>query len=205
MTITAADFSDAARQAVLDGMDQRARTRGFWTPKLRDAARRPLRLCAPHRVALLSLNRMQLDSGNEPQSLRSRTHILGWRFLIINELDEPIAAAHTDLTADGTYRLGELNEGPYVGSTFEALQKPLVLEAMSRKKDGNPFEEVLLLLAPPIYFAGLWVRFQREDQDFILPLDRSHLPDFVEVEPRVLLSTLHEASAKVPRDSHSAG
>jgi len=211
MTLLAADLSDAARQAVLDGIDKRASTRGFWTPKLKTADPATLRLCAPHRVALLPLGRMQkeqrlLAAGKaSPHSLRNLTHVLGWRFLIVNDQDEPIAAAHALMNDDGDYLLGELNEGPYVTGTFEAFQTPSVRRAMSRKLDGNPFEEALLLVAPAIYFAGLWIRFQREDPDFILPLDRSHLPAFVEVEPRKLLSTLCEASAKVPSDSHSAG
>jgi hypothetical protein len=211
MTISSIDFPDAARQAVLDGMSKRASARGFWTPKLKTADPASLRLCAPHRIALLPLSKMQreerlLAAGEDaPHSLRSLTQILGWRFLIINDQHVPIAAAHAFLTENGDYRLGELNEGPYVASTFEAFQSPSVRQAMSPKMDGNPFEEVLLLFAPAIYFAGLWVRFQREDPDFILPLDQSYLPAFDEVEPRKLLSTLCEAASAVPADSHSAG
>jgi len=210
MTLLAADFSDAARQAVLDGIDKRARTRGFWTPKLKTADPASLRLCAPHRVALLPLRRMQkeqhlLAAGEAPHSLRYLTHVLGWRFLIVNDRQQPIAAAHALVNDSGDYQLGELNEGPFVAGTFEAFQKPSVRRAMSKKLDGNPFEEALLLVAPAIHFAGLWIRFQREQPDFILPLDQRYLPAFDEVEPRKLLSILFEAASAVPADSHAAG
>lgn len=211
MTVLAADLSDAARQAVLDGIDKRASTRGFWTPKLKTADPATLRLCAPHRVALLPLGRMQkeqrlLAAGKaSPHSLRNLTHVLGWRFLIVNDQHEPIAAAHALVNDNGDYLLGELNEGPYVTGTFEAFQTPSVRKAMSKKFDANPFEETLLLIAPAICFVGLWVRFQREDPDFIVPLDQRYLPAFADVEPRKLLSTLFEAASAVPADSHSAG
>ena len=211
MTLLAADFPDAARQAVLDGIDRRARTRGFWTPKLKTADPLNLRLCAPHRVALLPLRRMQQEArllaagAAPPHSLRSLTLVLGWRFLIVNEQQEPIAAAHALVTDGGNYQLGELNEGPFVTGTFEAMQAPAVRSAMSPKLHGDPFEEALLLVAPAIHFAGLWIRFQREDPDFILPLDQRHLPRFAEVEPSKLLSTLCQTASAVPADRHSAG
>lgn len=212
MTIIAADFPNAARQAVLDGMHHRAATRGFWTPKLKYADPATLQLCVPHRVALLPLNQMQQEAQRRalpnkpaPRSLRELAFILGWRFLIINDQQKAIAAAHAFLTRSGDYRLGELNEGLYIERTLTAFQTPFVTEAMSRKIDGGAFEELLLLIAPAICFAGFWVRFQQQDQDFILPLDESHLPAFVKAEPEKLLLTLFEASTKVPSDSHSAG
>jgi hypothetical protein len=61
-------------------------------------------------------------------------------------MDKPIAAAHAVLTAEGDYRLGELNEGPYVDSTLIALQTPLVREAIFSKNDESTFCEPLLLL-----------------------------------------------------------
>ena len=100
-------------------------------------------ICAPHRVALLPLNRMQKEgrllvaNATSPHSLRSLTHVLGWRFLIVNDQHQPIAAAHALVTDSGDYQLGELNEGPYVTSTFEAFQTKEVRQAMSRKLDGT--------------------------------------------------------------------
>jgi hypothetical protein len=221
MTILPADLPDDARQAVLDGMRKRARTRGFWTPKLGHAHRahcETLQLCAPHRVALLPLSKMRHGSrhktfaGKVPSdvarpSLSSVAGILGWRFLIFepDDMDKPIAAAHAVLTAEGDYRLGELNEGPYVDSTLIALQTPLVREAISSKNDESTFCEPLLLLAPAIYFAGLWIRFQHAEQDFILPMDSNHLPGFVAVKPEALLALLRCESTKVLTDSASAG
>ena len=212
MTISAVDFPDAARRAVLAGIAMRARSRGFWTPKLKQANPDRLRLCAPHRVAMLPLNRMRQalprpDASGKPApaALRSLAQVLGWRFLILNDRDEAIAAAHSYLTEDGHYRLSDLNEGPFVASTLTALQKPLVLEAMSRKSGENPFAEVLLLFSPAICFAGVWARFEQEPPDFILPLDPGHLPTFAEVTPEQLVLVLSKASMAVRIDSHSGG
>src|SRR6266446_3816375 len=204
MTIIAADYSNAARQAVLEGMRQRAATRGFWTPKLKHADPATLQLCEPHRVALLPLNRMQQEAkrraapdGPAPRSLRELAFILGWRFLIINDQQKAIAAAHAFLTSSGNYRLGELNEGLYIERTLMAMQTPFVTEAMSRKIDGSAVE-LLLLIAPAIGFAGLWVRFEQQDKDFILPLDESYFPAFERAEPEELLLKLLDASTTVP-------
>jgi hypothetical protein len=59
--------------------------------------------------------------------------------------------------------------------------------------------------SPAIYFAGLWIRFQSAEQDFILLMDSNHLPGFVAVKPADLLAVLRRASMKVPTDSASAG
>ena len=212
MTNTAADFPDVARQAVIDGMRERAATRGFWTPKLKLADPATLQVSMPHRVALLPLNRMQQEARRlampdkpAPRPLYELASLLGWRFLIINDHQEPIAAAHAFQTRTGAYRLGELNEGLYIERTLKAFQTPLVTEAISRRIDGSAFEELLLLIAPAMCFSGLWVRFQQQDQDFVLPLDETYLPPLVRADPGTLIWTLCEASTKIPADGHSAG
>ncbi|WP_338829580.1 hypothetical protein [Bradyrhizobium sp. 27S5] len=220
MPISAADLSDGARNAVLAGMIKRASTRGFATPKLSFAhSDHPegLQLCAPHRIALLRLNTLRrlirpnngakAPASIELPALDSVVTILGWRFLIYDRNDalEPIAAAHAVLTDHGGYRLAELNEGPYVTSSLKALQTPSVREAISSSIDDGNSCEPMLLLAPAIYFAGLWIRYQDSQKDFILPMDSNLLPAFRDVKPAQLLAVLFQASLAVPTDSASAG
>lgn len=220
MTIPAADLPDDARDAVLAGMAKRARTRGFATPKLSFAHRNhpeDLQLCAPHRVALLplsTLRRLAKTDGCaakapakiELPALSSVATILGWRFLIYDKnVHEPIAAAHAVFTDQGGYRLAELNEGPYVTCSPKALQAPSVRRAISSDTDDDKPCEPLLLLAPAIYFAGLWIRYQDSDKDFIRPMDSNLLPAFVNVKPTQVLAVLLQASLAVPTDSATAG
>ncbi|NEV02290.1 hypothetical protein [Bradyrhizobium uaiense] len=220
MTISAADCPDDARDAVLAGMAKRARTRGFATPKLNFAHRKhpqDLQLCAPHRMALLplsTLRRLAKPDGcaaKDPAkieliALSSVATILGWRFLIYDRnVVEPIAAAHAVFTDQGGYRLAELNEGPYVTGSPKALQAPSVRRAISSDRDDDKSSEPLLLLAPAIYFAGLWIRHQDTDKDFILPMDSNLLPAFVDVKPTEALTALLQASLAVPTDSATAG
>jgi hypothetical protein len=63
----------------------------------------------------------------------------------------------------------------------------------------------MLLLAPAIYFAGLWIRYQDSQKDFILPMDSNLLPAFRDVKPAQLLAVLFQASLAVPTDSATAG
>ncbi|TWB93510.1 hypothetical protein FBZ93_110114 [Bradyrhizobium macuxiense] len=220
MAISAADFPDDARDAVLAGMANRARMRGFATPKLSFAHRNhreDLELCAPHRMALLPLSTLRRLAKSdrcaakpaakiELPALGSVATILGWRFLIYDKtVLEPIAAAHAVFTDEGGYRLAELNEGPYVTGFIKALQAPSVRRAISSDRNDHKPGEPLLLLAPAICFAGLWVRHQDHDEDFILPMDPNLLPAFTNVKPAEVLKALVHASTAVPTDSGSAG
>ncbi|WP_050419818.1 hypothetical protein [Bradyrhizobium tropiciagri] len=220
MAIPAADFPDDARDAVLAGMANRARTRGFATPKLSFAHRNhreDLELCAPHRMALLPLSTLRRLARTdrcvakppakiELPALSSVATILGWRFLIYDKtVLEPIAAAHAVFTDASGYRLAELNEGPYVTGFLKALQAPAVRRAISSDRDDDKPCEPLLLLAPAICFAGLWIRHQDSDKDFILPMDPNLLPAFHNVKPTEVLTALVQASVAIPTDSASAG
>lgn len=220
MTIPAADLPDDARDAVLAGMARRARTRGFATPKLNFAHRNhpeDLQLCAPHRMALLPLSALRRLAGpdrctakgpaaNELPALSSVATILGWRFLIYDKnVLEPIAAAHAVFTDQGGYRLAELNEGPYVTNFPKALQASAVRRAISSDRDDDKPCEPLLLLAPAIYFGGLWIRYQDSRKDFIRPMDSSLLPAFANAKPAEVLAVLLQASLAVPTDGASAG
>src|SRR5262249_39271041 len=97
--------------------------------------------------------------------------ILGWRFFIF-ESKNLIAAAHVMRTDQGELRLSELNEGPFVGNTMDALQTILSKSKNKGEAAGEipPFE-LLLVIAPAVYFVGWWARFDSEGVDWVLPVE----------------------------------
>jgi hypothetical protein len=208
MAIRSIDNPSAAQAAVLEGMQRRSKERGFWTPELKKADPAALLLCDAHRVAFLRLPDIRQNT-----SLHAAAIVLGWRFLIYKKPiklgDEPIAAAHAVLSESGHYRLSELNEGEFVKGTKAAFPYvPAAVQVTPGGSDRKPLE-VLLLFVPSVYFAGLWARFQNEEDDVVTPIEPTSrdLHPFVRtsISTAKLLGILSEAAKKVPEDSTSAG
>lgn len=188
---------DAASEAVIIGMRRRATDRGFWTPKLKYANLNALRLCNPHRVAFVPLDRIprKFDPMAATTILRAATQILGWRFLIYDE-EQPIAAARALLFESGEYRLTELNEGPFVEGTAEAFR-------VARKR--LPSFEPLFLNVPALCVAALWMRERKGNEDRFLEMDRSK-PFHIEKQGSgKFLTHLADLATKVNIDSLSEG
>jgi hypothetical protein len=200
MTASYLDLPDDARQAVLDGMYQRASTRGFWTPKLRCANRTALQLCYPQRVAVLPLDRLLSSKPHAEADLDALAEFLGWRFLIFETINtsDPIAAAFAVLTESGEYRLAELNEGRYVSNTMKGIETASALLRGPLKPPGDHAPDVLLLFVPGAYFVGLWTRYDGRDRDWILPIDPTvhGLDPEKPVKPAELLGNLRKAARR---------
>ncbi|MGW6460750.1 hypothetical protein ACWF94_33290 [Streptomyces sp. NPDC055078] len=81
-----------------------------------------------------------------PNPSRPATRLTGWRFLIRGG-ERAVAAADTRLTPDG-WTFSHFFEGPYVGSTEQALR-----QAESMK---TPFQPRLLSI-PELYMLTLWL------------------------------------------------
>ena len=189
-----------ARQAVLDGILARYKTRGFWTPNLKKAAL-PLKVCDPHRVAFLRFRDVQatmsqpelqpLSPEAATQVLRQSVRVVGWRFLIYGHdaapNSPPIAAAHAAINPrTGGYRLAELNEGNYVRGILRATKAFDLFVG----RDAQHYDP-LLLVVPSFFTAALWQRnkqildtIENSDTDStktdylipILPADGDFLP-----------------------------
>ncbi|MFF3849731.1 hypothetical protein [Streptomyces sp. NPDC002328] len=76
----------------------------------------------------------------------SATRLAGWRFLIRCG-DRAVAAAETELTADG-WAFSHFFEGPYIGSTERALRQA---ESMPQPYQAR------LLSVPGLYMLTLWL------------------------------------------------
>jgi hypothetical protein len=193
MMVDSADIPEAARRAVLRDMGRRAADRGFWTPKLQCANPDALHLCLPHRVAVLRLDKIRADA-----NLHEIALMVGWRFIISEStnLKDAIAAAHAIIDKDGEYRLSELNEGPFVKATVSAIHhaRENPLRETSESLSPDPW----LLIAPAVFFAGLWLRHQQADKDRIFEMQA--VPPLVveRFTPSELLNKLAKLAEKVP-------
>jgi hypothetical protein len=206
MAIERSDAPTGALEAVQRVLGSRAATSTFFGSRLSAANPRALSLSMPHRVAYLALERIHRTA-----SLREVTRLGSWRFLVhekqrrvitengvTTEKDEyvPIAAAIADRTKAGTYQLGEVNEGPFVIGTEEAVGRAEVFEEVRRGRF-----EVLLLMVPAVYVAALWLQDRNGDSDIVLTIPPSN-PALVPYQPMRstdFLTGLRELAKKLRR------
>jgi len=141
----------------------------------------------------------------------------GWRFLVHEkrprlaasdgaktESEEytPIAAATAVLTAGSTYELGELNEGPFVTGTEEAVRRAEKSEEVRKRRF-----DALMLIVPAIYVAALWLWDRDGEADTVLTIPPSN-PALVPYQPMTtaaFLDVVHRLAQKVPPDAATAG
>jgi hypothetical protein len=121
-----------------------------------------LALAVPHDVYTVRLRDLA-----EGTSLDAAT-VVGRRFLVM-EGDRPIAAA--ELADQETGTGFQLNEGPYVEATADAIE-----HAESDPDLAGDDYEVRLLRIPAVYFTGLWLRSEQPDADVVIPLDPAPAP-----------------------------
>jgi hypothetical protein len=111
-------------------------------------------LAAPHQVFHLGLN--DAMRGRPIEHARRG----GWRFMLTDD-SRALAAVHVRECDDApeSYVFSQLNSGPSVDSTVEALHR---LEAA-----GQEFRELRLLDVPALYLEALWLH---GDEDRFMPL-----------------------------------
>jgi hypothetical protein len=91
------------------------------------------------------------------------THLTGWRFLINDADDVPVASAEVVETADG-WAFSHFSEGPFVASTHRALIQAQALPV--------PFQPRLLSV-PGLYMVALWLHTDATPDgtaDVLIPL-----------------------------------
>jgi hypothetical protein len=173
--------------------------RAFRTPNLARANPDPSALGTPHRVAILPLDSLRQERGALEVVLQ------GWRWFLRDADGRPVGTAEAIAVGD-SYRFGELNEGPFVASTEEALRRV-------EQIDLGPWEfEPLLLVAPAIYVAALWLKRQPGDaglveEDDVLVL-LPPLPASLEPYDRLTpekWDLLRQLAGRVPSDRLSGG
>ena len=134
-----------------------------------------------------------------------------WRFLVhenrhdiaLNRREQvPIVAATAAMRKSGEYEFAEMNQGPLVADTEEAIRRS---EALPEVRNGRfaPF----FLIAPAVHVVALWLRDLNGDADVLLALPSSHsaLRPYAPTTSASFLATLQTLALKVAPDSASDG
>jgi hypothetical protein len=159
MPLKIADVPTVAHEAVRTRLSHVAGRAAFGTPAMRRASPDALALSAPHRIAVLALDRITPD-----MSIRKAARKKGWRYLV-HDGDQVAAAADTVVSEAGEHSFGHLNEGPFVQGTEQAIRRAEALEVVRR----GSFEP-LLLMVPAIYVVALWLEDLAGDADWFMAI-----------------------------------
>jgi hypothetical protein len=173
MAIYPGDVSNEAVKAVSNALEHRAATSAFLPSRLRNSNANALAIAMPHRVAYLPFDKIDRDA-----KLREVAQIGPWRFLVqekqpheksenIVEVERyiSIASATAVQTETGEYEFGELNEGPFVAETEDAIRSA---EKLAVVKAGH--FEALFLGVPAVYVGALWLWDRHGETDFFIPM-----------------------------------
>jgi hypothetical protein len=141
---------EAAVSAARSGVAQlRAAGGGVLGRKVEPGAK--IFLSAPHRVYHLGLK--DPVHGHIPEHARPGA----WRFMLVDG-DDALAAVEVR-ERDGNYVFSDLNAGPFVASTVEAVRR--------LERFGEAPHEMRLLRVPALYLEALWLH---GDFDRFMPL-----------------------------------
>src|SRR3954452_22286484 len=111
------------------------------TPLLRGASPEGLELTDAHETYTLGLD----DLMASPDLSRARA--TGWRYLVRSN-GEAVAAAHSAETSPGEHVLAQVNEGPFVAATDQAL-------SAASGEEGSYVPRVLNI--PALHAVALWL------------------------------------------------
>jgi hypothetical protein len=195
MPLNTIDPPMAAYEVVRSTIADLAAQAGFSTPALRRADPAAIAVSTPHRVAILGLNRIR-----DAKDLRSAVDLKGWRFLV-HQQAAVIAAVDAVRGDDDQFRLGQLNEGPFVTGTESAIRRAESLEEVARGQFAPVF-----LLVPAVYVAALWLEDQQGDKDLVLampPVPKDFTP-FSPMPAASFLAALKPLAALVPAEAEKA-
>jgi hypothetical protein len=189
MPLDTTDPPIAAYESVRSVVAGLAAGAAFRTPALRRADPESLSLSTPHRTAFLPLDRIKRGA-----ALRAAAQMTGWRFLV-HERDKVVAAADAMLTKEGGFQFGQVNEGPFVAATEEAIRRA---ERLDLGRKGR-FEPVLLSV-PALYVMALWLEDRDGEADLLLALAPAppELTPYEPIEPAAFLGVLTRLRERVP-------
>lgn len=125
------------------------------SPALNRAAPDGIELTHPQRVYTLGLD--DLQAGRSLDAARPSA----WRYLVRHE-DELVAMAETIEASAGEHALAQVNYGPFVGGTADALRA-----AEEATADGDA--DVQVLHVPALYLVALWLH-RGSDEATLVPV-----------------------------------
>jgi len=116
-----------------------------------------LTLSQPHRV--YTATAADVVAGSILSSAKEDS----WRYLVINNSDEAVAAVEVISRDGGPMELTHINEGPFVVGTVDAIAI-----AEEQVGDGPRDFELRLLRIPSLYLIALWLH--ADDTDGLIPI-----------------------------------
>ncbi|HXH39920.1 MAG TPA: hypothetical protein VNN08_14920 [Thermoanaerobaculia bacterium] len=116
-----------------------------------------LTLSQPHRVYLATA--ADVVAGAILSSAKEDS----WRYLVINNSDEAVAAVEVIARGGGPMELAHINEGPFVAGTVDAIAN-----AEEQVRNAPRDFEVRLLRIPSLYLIALWLH--ASDTDGLIPI-----------------------------------
>jgi hypothetical protein len=149
-------------------------------------------LTSPH-----ELRHVRLDALTEHRPLDDSEQA-GWRYLV-RAGGAAVAGAEVATEAGGgSVAFSQLNEGPFVQATAEALE---TLEGRPEVAAGD--YEVRMVRVPALYVVALWLEDLDGDEDLVLPL--APAPEFLEAgriyrEPEFLDALVDPARQRLAFD-----
>jgi hypothetical protein len=117
-----------------------------------------LKLTYPQPVYFLGLDDIRAGRGLEAAKTS------GWRYLVEAPDGRAIALAESVTDSKGAQVFAQLNYGPFVAGTAEAVR--------AAEQMGLPGAEVRLLNIPALYLVVLWL--QRKDDATLIPVAPTH-------------------------------
>jgi hypothetical protein len=132
--------SQTAARSVLSVLAEAGR---FNSPAHTSVSDTDLELTRPLQVFLLGLDDLRAGRGLEAARL------VGWRYLV-EHAGQAVALAETLVDPAGRHVAGQVNYGPFVAGTAEALR---FAESLETQSETTPH----LLHVPALYFQAVWL------------------------------------------------
>lgn len=153
------DLTDGVR----DVLRRKAEKKQFRTPALVRVRPDELSLAAPHSVYTLGSQDLAAHRGLDAALFA------GWRYLVQQDAGAVAAVEIPTETNGNIEQTMQLNEGQFVGATFEAVA---AIE-QSEEVRGSDYE-LRLLRIPALYTVALWLHSGTGDRDLLMPIGQCH-------------------------------
>jgi len=137
--------TEGAFDVVHQALSSRALASAFSLPRLSQADPGRLSIALPHRVEFLGRGDLRGDA--IPRKEKADC----WRFLVLQE--RAAVAAATAFREGERFAFGDLNEGPFVKGTEDAILRAEAIDAV-----GQGQFEAALLVVPALYVVALWLQ-----------------------------------------------
>jgi len=189
MALRTADPPSESVAALRDTLTTMGQGNQFSSELLRNADPDELALTKPHQVYTLGLDDLR---AGQPLSAARPT---SWRYLVERD-DRPVALGETHLKPSGEHAFAQLNYGPFVPGTAQALD---VAEQYVAQGDAR----IRFLHIPALYLQAVWLHSQSqasEREDMLVPA--APTPPGIEANRAYpageLLGLLQERARSVP-------